>query len=36
MRVIIFGASGGIGKYAVKHALSKSYNVTAYVRDPKK
>ena len=36
MRVIIFGASGGIGKYAVKHALEKGYEVTAYVRNPEK
>lgn len=36
MNVIIFGASGGIGKWAVKHALEKGYNVTAYVRNPQK
>lgn len=34
MNVIIFGASGGIGKWAVKHALAKGYNVTAYLRNP--
>ena len=36
MNVIIFGATGGIGKWAVKHALLKGYNVTAYVRNPQK
>ncbi len=33
MKVIIFGATGGIGKYAVKHTLQKGYEVTAYVRN---
>ncbi len=33
MNVIIFGATGGIGKWAVKHALQKGYEVTAYVRN---
>lgn len=36
MNVIIFGATGGIGKWAVKHALEKGYQVTAYVRSPDK
>ena len=36
MNVIIFGATGGIGKWAVKHALEKGYNVTAYVRNKQK
>ena len=36
MNVIIFGATGGIGKWAVKHALEKDYNVTAYVRNKQK
>lgn len=34
--VIIFGASGGIGKHAVRHALDENYNVTAYLRNPSK
>ena len=36
MNVIIFGATGGIGKWAVKHALEKEYHVTAYVRNKQK
>lgn len=36
MNIIIFGASGGIGKFAVKHALAKGHNVTAYLRNPQK
>lgn len=36
MKVIIFGATGGIGKYALKHALKKGYEVTAYVRNIEK
>ena len=36
MNVIIFGAAGGIGKYVVKHALAKGYQVTAYSRDKNK
>ena len=36
MNVIIFGATGGIGKWALKHALEKGYNVTAYVRNKQK
>ena len=36
MRVIIFGATGGIGKWALKHALEKGHEVTAYVRKPSK
>jgi hypothetical protein len=29
MKIIIFGAGGGIGKHAVTHALNKGYEVTA-------
>lgn len=36
MKVIIFGATGGIGKWAVKHAKDKGYNVSVYVRNPDK
>jgi len=34
MKVAIFGAAGGIGKYAVQHALKKGYEVNAFVRNP--
>lgn len=36
MNVLIFGAAGGIGRHAVKHALAKGYQVTAYLRDKNK
>jgi putative NADH-flavin reductase len=36
MKVIIFGASGGIGKFAVQHALEKGYKVKAFLRNPSK
>jgi len=36
MKITIFGASGGIGKFVVKHALDKGYCVTAYVRNVSK
>ncbi|MDO5520983.1 MAG: SDR family oxidoreductase [bacterium] len=36
MKVIIFGATGGIGKWALKHALEKGHEVTAFVRTPSK
>ena len=36
MNIIIFGTAGGIGKYAVKHALAKGCRVTAYLRDKNK
>ena len=36
MNVIIFGATGGIGKWAVKYALEKGYHVTTYVRNKQK
>ena len=36
MKVTIFGATGGIGKWAVKHALEKGYEVNALVRNPSK
>lgn len=36
MNVIIFGATGGIGKWAVKYALQSGRRVTAYVRNAQK
>lgn len=36
MKVAVFGAVGGIGKYAVQHALKKGYEVNAFARDPAK
>lgn len=36
MKIAIFGAAGGIGKFAVKHALEKGYEVNAYIRNPAK
>lgn len=36
MKVIIFGATGGIGKWALKYALEKGNEVTAFVRSPQK
>ena len=36
MKIIIFGATGGIGHHAVRHALEKGYEVVAYVRSPQK
>ena len=36
MKVVIFGASGGVGFNAVKQGLKKGFLVTAAVRDPEK
>ena len=36
MIVAIFGASGGIGRFAVKHALLKGHQVRAFLRNPSK
>lgn len=36
MNVLIFGASGGIGKWAINYALQNGHQVTAYVRHPEK
>ncbi len=32
MRIAIFGANGGIGRWAVKYAIDSGYDVTVYVR----
>lgn len=36
MKVTVFGASGGIGKFIIKEALEKGYKVNAYVRNNSK
>jgi putative NADH-flavin reductase len=36
MKIIVFGASGGVGQQVVKQALAANYEVTAFVRDPEK
>ena len=36
MKIAVFGATGGIGKFVVKHCLEKGYEVNAYVRNPDK
>ncbi len=36
MRIAVFGATGGIGKCVVQHALKQGYEVHAYVRNPAK
>lgn len=36
MKVIVFGASGGVGTAAVQQAVAAGHEVTAYVRDPAK
>lgn len=36
MKIAVFGATGGIGKYAVQHALEKGYMVNAFARNPAK
>lgn len=36
MKIIIFGASGGIGKFALQHALEKGYEVKVFLRDASK
>jgi putative NADH-flavin reductase len=36
MKLIIFGATGSIGRQLVKQALEQGHTVTAFARDPKK
>jgi putative NADH-flavin reductase len=36
MKVAIFGATGSVGKEALKQALEQGHKVTAFVRDPAK
>jgi len=36
MKIIVFGATGGVGRHVVKQALEKGFEVTAFVRNPSK
>lgn len=36
MKIIVFGATGGVGQQVVKQALKKGIKVTAFVRTPSK
>jgi len=36
MKIIVFGATGGVGQHVVKQALDKGIEVTAFVRNPSK
>lgn len=36
MKLIVFGATGGVGKEFVEQAIKKGYDVTAFVRSPEK
>lgn len=36
MKVIVFGATGGVGQEAVRRAVAAGYEVTAFVRTPAK
>lgn len=36
MKIIVFGATGGVGQHVVKQALDKGMEVTAFVRNPSK
>lgn len=33
MRIAVFGASGGIGRFVVQHALERGFEVNAYIRE---
>ncbi|CAM5219958.1 Putative NADH-flavin reductase OS=Ureibacillus acetophenoni OX=614649 GN=SAMN05877842_11962 PE=4 SV=1 [Ureibacillus acetophenoni] len=36
MKIIVFGATGGVGKHVLKQSLEKGFEVTAFVRTPSK
>lgn len=36
MNIIVFGASGGVGKHFTNLTLDNGHNVTAFVRSPSK
>lgn len=36
MKIIVFGATGGVGQFVVKQAIENGFEVTAFVRTPAK
>ena len=36
MKIIVFGATGGVGQHVIEQALEKGFEVTAFVRTPSK
>lgn len=36
MKIIVFGATGSVGREIVKQALEKNFKVTAFIRSPEK
>ena len=36
MKIVVFGATGTIGRQVVEQALQRGHDVTAFVRDPAK
>lgn len=36
MNIIVFGATGGVGRHVVRQALEEGFGVTAFVRNPAK
>lgn len=36
MKIIVFGATGGVGQFVVKQAIESGFEVTAFVRTPAK
>lgn len=36
MKIIVFGATGGVGQHVLQQALAKGFEVSAFVRTPSK
>ena len=36
MRLVVLGATGGIGKYLLEYATARGHEVTAFARSPQK